>query len=55
MSKNIIKIIPGNQCNISNSTTLTVAANKFDIYQMLYVQFDLLMMGGKTALRHEEH
>jgi hypothetical protein len=26
-----------------------VAASKLDIYQMLYVQFELLMMGGKTA------
>jgi hypothetical protein len=29
--------------------TLAVAASKPDIYQMLYVQFELLMMGGKTA------
>jgi hypothetical protein len=28
---------------------LAVAASKLDIYQMLYVQFELLMMGGKTA------
>jgi hypothetical protein len=28
---------------------LAVAARKLDIYQMLYVQFELLMMGGKTA------
>ena len=33
----------------SNSPTLAVAASKLDIYQMLYVQFELLMMGGKTA------
>ena len=33
----------------ANSPTLAVAASKFDIYQMLYVQFELLMMGGKTA------
>jgi hypothetical protein len=26
---------------------LAVAASKLDIYQMLYVQFELLMMGGK--------
>jgi hypothetical protein len=28
---------------------LVVAASKLDLYQMLYVQFELLMMGGKTA------
>jgi hypothetical protein len=28
---------------------LAVAATKLDIYQMLYVQFELLMMGGKPA------
>jgi hypothetical protein len=28
---------------------LAAAANKFDKYQILYVQFELLMMGGKTA------
>jgi hypothetical protein len=28
---------------------LVVAASKLDIYQMLYVQFELLMMGGKPA------
>jgi hypothetical protein len=33
----------------ANSPTLTVAASKLDIYQMLCVQFELLMMGGKTA------
>ena len=33
----------------ANSPTLAVAASKLDIYQMLYVQFELLMMGGKTA------
>jgi hypothetical protein len=32
----------------ANSPTLAVAASKLDIY-MLYVQFELLMMGGKTA------
>jgi hypothetical protein len=26
---------------------LAVAASKLDIYQMLYVKFELLMMGGK--------
>ena len=31
-----------------NSPTLAVAASKLDIYQMLYVQIQLLMMGGKT-------
>ena len=30
-------------------THASVAASKLDIYQMLYVQFELLMMGGKTA------
>jgi hypothetical protein len=33
----------------ANSPTLAVAASKLDIYQMLYVQFELLMMGEKTA------
>jgi hypothetical protein len=33
----------------ANSPTLAVAASKLDIHQMLYVQFELLMMGGKTA------
>ena len=33
----------------ANSPTLTVAASKLDIYQMLCVQFELLMMGGKPA------
>jgi hypothetical protein len=33
----------------SNSPTLAVAASKLDIYQMLCEQFELLMMGGKTA------
>ena len=33
----------------ANSPTLTIAASKFDIYQMLYVQFELLMMDEKTA------
>jgi hypothetical protein len=28
---------------------LAVAASKLDIYQILYVQFELLMMGGKPA------
>jgi hypothetical protein len=31
----------------ANSPTLAVAASKFDIYQMMCVQFELLMMGGK--------
>jgi hypothetical protein len=26
-----------------------LAKSKLDIYQMLYVQFELLMMGGETA------
>jgi hypothetical protein len=34
-------------CN--NSPTLAVAASKLEIYQMLCVQFELLMMGGETA------
>jgi hypothetical protein len=34
---------------IANSPTLAVAASKLDVYQMLYVQFELLMMGAKTA------
>jgi hypothetical protein len=33
----------------ANSPTLAVAASKLDIYQMLYIQIELLMMGGKTA------
>jgi hypothetical protein len=28
---------------------LAVAASKLDIYQMLYIKFELLIMGGKTA------
>jgi hypothetical protein len=28
---------------------VAVAASKLDTYQMLYVQFELLMMGGKVA------
>jgi hypothetical protein len=28
---------------------LAVAASKVDVYQILYVQFELLMMGGRTA------
>jgi hypothetical protein len=32
---------------VANSPTLAVAASKLDVYQMLYVQFELLMMGGK--------
>jgi hypothetical protein len=36
-------------CEPANSPTLAVAASKLDIYQMLYVQFELLMTGGKTA------
>jgi hypothetical protein len=34
---------------VSCSPTLAVAASKLDIYQMLYVQFEPLVMGGKTA------
>jgi hypothetical protein len=33
----------------ANSPTLAVAASKLDIYQMVCVQFELLMMDGKTA------
>jgi hypothetical protein len=36
-------------CQSANSPTLTVAASKIDIYQMLYEQFELLMMSGKTT------
>ena len=32
-----------------NALHVAVAASKLDIYQMLYVQFELLIMGGKTA------
>jgi hypothetical protein len=28
---------------------LAVAASKLDVHRMLYIQFELLMMGGKTA------
>jgi hypothetical protein len=31
----------------SNSPTLAVAASKLDIYQMLCVHFEFLIMGGK--------
>jgi hypothetical protein len=34
---------------IANSPTLAIAASKLDIYQMLYIQYELLMMGGKTV------
>ena len=33
----------------AKSPTLAVAVSKLDIYQMLCVQFELLMMGGKAA------
>jgi hypothetical protein len=33
----------------ANSPTLGVAASKLDMYQMLCVQFELPIMGGKTA------
>ena len=33
----------------ANSPALVVAASKLDIYQMLCVQIELLMIGGKTA------
>jgi hypothetical protein len=32
-----------------NSPALAVAASQLDIYQMLCVHFQLLMMGGETA------
>jgi hypothetical protein len=31
------------------SSLLAATASKLDIYQMLYVQFEFLMMGEKTA------
>jgi hypothetical protein len=31
------------------SATLAIAATKLNKYQMLYVVFELLMMGGETA------
>jgi 23S rRNA A2030 N6-methylase RlmJ len=34
---------------LTNSPKLAAAASKLDIHQMLYIQFELLMMGGKTA------
>jgi hypothetical protein len=39
----------GELAHNANSPTLVVAASKLDVYQMLYVQSELLMMGGKTA------
>jgi hypothetical protein len=33
----------------ANSPMLAVAAGKLDIYQMLCVKFELLIMGGKPA------
>jgi hypothetical protein len=39
----------------ANSPTLAVATSKLDAYQMLCVQFELLMMGGKNRLKHVEH
>jgi hypothetical protein len=32
-----------------NAVHVAVAASRLDIYQMLCVQFELLMMGGETA------
>jgi hypothetical protein len=52
MQRYTIIFIAVNALHVSggaNSPTLAVAASKLDIYQMLYVQFELLMMGGKTA------
>jgi hypothetical protein len=34
---------------IAVAAVLLFIASKLDIYQMLCVQFELLMMGGKTA------
>jgi hypothetical protein len=34
----------------SNLSTLAVTTNKFDKYPILDYRFELLMMGGKTAL-----
>jgi hypothetical protein len=40
----------GWSCNWhANSPTLAVATSKLDIYQILCVQFELLMMGGETT------
>jgi hypothetical protein len=36
-------------CCTANSPMLAVEASKPDVCQMLYIQFELLMMGGKTA------
>ena len=36
-------------CCTANSPTLAVAASKLDIYQMLFIQYELLMISGKTA------
>jgi hypothetical protein len=33
----------------AHSPTLAVAASKLDKYQMLCVEFELLMMGGRTT------
>jgi hypothetical protein len=35
--------------SVGELALLAVAASKLDMYQMLYVHFELLMMGGKTA------
>jgi hypothetical protein len=35
--------------SVGELALLAVAANKLDIYEMLCVQFELLMMGGKAA------
>jgi hypothetical protein len=35
--------------SVGELAQLSVAASKLDIYQMLYVQFELLMMGRKIA------
>jgi hypothetical protein len=50
MQRYTIFFIAVNALRVSvHSPTLAVAASKLDIYQMLYVPFELLMMGGKTA------
>jgi hypothetical protein len=41
--------IPLPSVGSANSPTPAVAASKLDLHQMMYVQFELLMMGGKTA------
>jgi hypothetical protein len=52
MQRYTISFIAVNDLRVSlsaNSPMLVVAASKLDICRMLYVQFELLMMGRKTA------